>query len=280
MQNCTKWCAARVANTNRVHFVPADLTWLSDNVVVCDSNGLAAGETRVDAERSALLELIERDAVAIWWYNKCSRPGIPLQILREAQGIELQAWLEARTPRRTTWLLDLTHDFHVPVVAAISADPQGTNLAYGFASRQQMGAAALAAVLEMLQSEISLRLAARREILTGSAGGPAGRYLVWSRSTSVRDLPCLWPCKDALVSPVLREGDLADLIGRIGPHPALFVDLDRPGDQMRVVRAMVPGLRPWRPRFAPGRLFDVPNNLGWTRAAFNEAEVGDQVILI
>src|SRR5262249_34115765 len=41
-----------------------------------DSNGCAAGGTFTEAVAHGLLELIERDAVAIWWYNSVARPSL------------------------------------------------------------------------------------------------------------------------------------------------------------------------------------------------------------
>jgi ribosomal protein S12 methylthiotransferase accessory factor len=42
----------------------------------------------------------------------------------------------------------------------------------------------------------------------------------------------------------------------------LVLDMTRPDIGMPVVKVIVPGLRHFWPRFAPGRLFDVPVRLG------------------
>jgi ribosomal protein S12 methylthiotransferase accessory factor len=42
----------------------------------------------------------------------------------------------------------------------------------------------------------------------------------------------------------------------------LVLDQTRPDIKMPVVKVIVPGLRHFWPRFAPGRLFDVPVTLG------------------
>jgi ribosomal protein S12 methylthiotransferase accessory factor len=261
-------------------FVPVANVLLAGDGTLTDSNGLAAGTTRPDAEQRAVLELVERDAVAIWWYGRIRRPSLPLSILENGGGA-LRDWLERRHQRRHTWLLDLTHDLGIPVVAALSADPDGRGIAYGFAARPHVTDAAISAVLEMLQSEISLTLAARRAVKTGSPGGPAGRLLVWSRSTAVGQLPFLLPCEDARrVVPAPANVDPLKAVAARGRRPVLFVDLDRPGDGLSVVRALIPGLRPWRPRFCRGRLVSVPRRLGWRRDPVDETTVGGDVILI
>ena len=43
-----------------------------------DSNGCAAGVTLEKAILSGFLELVERDSVALWWYNRAPRPGVDL----------------------------------------------------------------------------------------------------------------------------------------------------------------------------------------------------------
>jgi ribosomal protein S12 methylthiotransferase accessory factor len=44
-----------------------------------DSNGCAAGSVFEEAVLQGLLELIERDAVALWWYNRLRRRAVDLE---------------------------------------------------------------------------------------------------------------------------------------------------------------------------------------------------------
>ena len=50
----------------------------------------------------------------------------------------------------------------------------------------------------------------------------------------------------------------------------LTVELKRPEIGAPSLRAIVPGLRPLWPRFAPGRLYAVPVSLGWRRRRASE----------
>ena len=84
-----------------------------------DSNGCAAGGTLSEAVAHGLLELIERDAAAIWWYNKLVRPEIDIGSFALPFLDELRELY--RKHGRAFWALDLTTDLGVPVVAAISA---------------------------------------------------------------------------------------------------------------------------------------------------------------
>ena len=47
----------------------------------------------------------------------------------------------------------------------------------------------------------------------------------------------------------------------------------RPDIGLPVVKVMVPGLRHFWPRYAPGRLYDVPVKLGWLDRPLTEAEL-------
>ena len=53
----------------------------------------------------------------------------------------------------------------------------------------------------------------------------------------------------------------------------LVLDQTRPDIGMPVARVIVPGLRHFWERFAPGRLFDVPVAMGWRDSPLAETEL-------
>ena len=53
----------------------------------------------------------------------------------------------------------------------------------------------------------------------------------------------------------------------------LVLDMTRPDVGMNVCRVMVPGLRHFWRRLGPGRLYDVPVQLGWLPAPIPEEEL-------
>jgi ribosomal protein S12 methylthiotransferase accessory factor len=53
----------------------------------------------------------------------------------------------------------------------------------------------------------------------------------------------------------------------------LVLDQTRPDIQVPVVRVVVPGLRHFYRRFAPGRLYDVAVKLGWRDQPLSEDEL-------
>ena len=52
----------------------------------------------------------------------------------------------------------------------------------------------------------------------------------------------------------------------------LVLDQTRPDIGVPVARVIVPGLRPYHRRFAPGRIYDVPIKLGLRKRALLESE--------
>jgi len=60
----------------------------------------------------------------------------------------------------------------------------------------------------------------------------------------------------------------------------LVLDQTRPDIGMPVVKVFVPGLRHFWPRYAPGRLYDVPAKLGWIPAPLREEELNPIAIFI
>ena len=79
--------------------------------------------------------------------------------------------------------------------------------------------------------------------------------------------------------PALASVDLRDDITRCAGIVAgrgmdfLVLNLTRPDIGFPVVRVAVPGLRHFRPRFAPGRLYQVPVEMGWLDAPLSEDQL-------
>lgn len=131
------------------------------------SIGCAAGRTRDEAVLRAVLELVERDAVALWWRG--GRAGRPVAMEASVQAGALLAELRRGLTHRHSWLLDIASDLDVPVVAAVSLGSDGRGFSFGTASRANFGEAACAAVLEMCQNELAHAVAAAKREQRGEA---------------------------------------------------------------------------------------------------------------
>ncbi|TDV53629.1 TOMM precursor leader peptide-binding protein [Actinophytocola oryzae] len=233
-----------------------------------DSNGNAAGSSVEDAVLQGLLELIEREAVALWWYNRTTQPAVDLERFDDP-------WLEELRDvyaglGREVWVLDLTSDFGVPVMAAVSrrVDRENEEILFGFGAHLDPRLALRRALTELNQMMPQL-----------IAAEPDGRYrcedpdmVNWLRTATLAEQPYLAPDADG---PALGPEDydytprsdlLEDLDGlrakveELGME-LLVLDQTRPDVELPVVKVIVPGMRHFWARFAPGRLFDVPVRL-------------------
>jgi ribosomal protein S12 methylthiotransferase accessory factor len=237
-----------------------------------DSNGSAAGSSLEDAVLQGFLELVERDAVALWWYNRTRRPGLDLASFAAGD-----PWTEEFTAvhaglHREVWALDLTSDLGIPVVAAFSrrTDKPAEDITFGFGAHFDPRIALRRALTEVNQL-LPAVVEARPDGTGYTCDDPEARR--WWSTATVRDQPYLTADPAA---PPLRPGDRQhtpreDLLADIEAvrelclaHglELLVLDQTRPDIGLPVVKVVVPGLRHFWARFAPGRLFDVPVGLG------------------
>ena len=239
-----------------------------------DSNGCAAGNTLEEAIVQGFLELVERDAYAIWWYNRLERPALDLSQFDDPYVRDLQKQLAA-TGRRI-WVLDVTSDLGIPTFVAITHWMQNgrENIEFGSGAHFDTRIALLRALTELNQF-LSL----------GLIGGGTGEKSSLDGITPLRlqDHSYLTPNGKPLVQPDFdskfghldtREQVMAcvSLVKQAG-FDFLVLDQTRPDIEVPVVRVIVPGLRHFYRRFAPGRLYDVPVKLGSRDRPLKEDEL-------
>lgn len=262
------WRTVVEASTGRRSVVPADLCLRRSEsrrrlpLHWPLSIGCAAGATPDRASARAILELVERDAVALWWRGgRRGRPVAPdgpvarscarlLDKLRRGQGL------------RSTRLLDITTDLEIPTVAALSTNPDGHGLAVGFACRSSAIAAARAAILEMAQIETAYALIGAKL----AEGGPAALD-----ETDHRQLQC--GAFDAAGSPLCIPtgrprvwkgksaggGAARDLATHLRPKgiEVWLNDLTRRDHGIAVVQAIAPRLQPYPCNLRSDRLLST-----------------------
>jgi oxazoline/thiazoline synthase len=250
--------------------------------VHADSNGCAAGNTLEEAIVQGFLELVERDAYAIWWYNRLQRAEVDLGQFDDPYIRDLKTQL-AETGRRL-WLLDVTSDLGIPTFVTIAHWMENAQEFIEFGSGAHFDAriAALRAMTELSQF-LSIGLMGRRapnpsrqesNLESNHDGAPSFRlqdhaYLMPSGTPVVRrDFGSKFGELDK------REQVTAcvDLVQRAGLD-FLVLDQTRPDIEVPVVRVIVPGLRHFYRRFAPGRLYDVPIKLGLRDRPLSEHEL-------
>lgn len=252
-----------------------------------DSNGCAAGSVFEEAVLQGLLELIERDAVALWWYNRLRRRAVDLDSVDDAYVAEIIH--HYRKLRRELWALDITSDFGVPAFAAISkrVDKTEEDIIYGFGAHLDPSVALTRALTELNQSLEAVPTATGPESTRTYRGSEDA--LRWWRTVKAADTPYLTPDLEAGSRRLQDFKDLAtdDLYQDILTCRALVATHDievlvlnqtRPDVGFPVVRVVAPGLRHFWARFGPGRLYDVPLREGWLSRSLDEQELNPFVV--
>jgi ribosomal protein S12 methylthiotransferase accessory factor len=245
------------------------------------SNGCAAGNTLEEAILQGFLELVERDGVALWWYNRVRRPGVDLDSFGEPYLQRLRAFLHDHG--REFWVLDLTTDLGVPVFASITRRTEGPaeQIVPGFGAHLDPRIALLRAVTEMNQMLSSPLLGRPEKGPDKEPMDPATAH--WLQTATTANQPYLLaaegPPRAAASYPRMWAEDVADdvrtcqaLVERAALE-MLVLDQTRPEVGLPVAKVIVPGLRHFWARFAPGRLYDVPVQLGWLPRPLAEDEL-------
>jgi len=264
----TDWTPVWSLTHRRHRLLPTAMLYFDvpGGLLRADSNGNAAGGGVADAVLHGLLELVERDAVALWWYNRLRVPGVDLDSFADPWIDELRA-VHAGLGR-AVWALDLTSDLRIPAMVAISRRIDGPRerIIFGFGAHLDPRIALRRALSELNQMMPAAVESAADDQLDGDAKA-------WWRTATVCNQPYLAPDP---ARPASRLGqfayqpqtDLAADVRAVQDRLAatglevLVLDQTRPDIDLPVVKVIVPGLRHFWARFGTGRLYDVPVRLG------------------
>jgi oxazoline/thiazoline synthase len=259
-----EWSPVWSLREERFRYLPTGLLYFFYGAgFQADSNGCAAGNTVGEAIVQGFLELVERDAYAIWWYNRLQRREVDLSQFDDSYIRDLQTQL-AEAGRRL-WVLDVTSDLGIPTFVAITHWMQNgaENIEFGSGAHFDARIALLRALTELNQF-----------LALGLMGGGSGEKSSLDGTTPLRleNYPYLTPADQppVLLSSESKFGRL-DVreqvsacvnISRQQGLDFLVLDQTRADIGVPVVRVIVPGLRHFYRRLAPGRLYDVPIKLG------------------
>jgi ribosomal protein S12 methylthiotransferase accessory factor len=251
-----------------------------------DSSGCAAGNTLEEAILQGFLELVERDSVALWWYNMLEKPALDLLSFNEPYFLRLIEYYKSLG--RGLYVLDLTADLQIPAFAAISYKPgdkkenNKENIIFGFGAHVDARIAVERALIELNQILP----------ITGGDGTDEtkGTYLTqdkifvdWLDQATLENQPYLaapanMPVKKAADYPPLCKPRIYDSLDFCLEAAAsrgletLVLDMTRQDVGLPVVKVMIPGMRHFWKRLAPGRLYDVPVKLDLLDIPLKEEE--------
>jgi ribosomal protein S12 methylthiotransferase accessory factor len=243
------------------------------------SNGNAAGNTIEEAILQGFMELVERDSVCLWWYNRVKRPAVDLDSFNEPYFQSLKDYY--KTIQRDIWVIDITSDLNISTFIAVSRRTDKTieDIILGCGTHFDPRIAILRALTEVNQSLPA--------VLPVAADG-SGEYAIddsdtknWWKTATLENQPYLVPDESAaprmrsdypqfwsddLLKDVMKCVDIAEKNGM----ETLVLDQTRPDIGLSVVKVIVPGMRHFWARFGTGRLYDVPAKLGWLKEPLSE----------
>ena len=275
----------RYLPTSMLYSMPAEQRGPAD--LIADSNGCAAGNTMEEAILQGFYELVERDAFAIWWYNRLRVPAVDLSSFDD----EYLASASQHYARyqRDLWLLDVTSDIGIPTFVALSRRPGGPteDIIYGAGAHADPRIAALRAICELNQCLTWLPRPGRGD---GRPMIDDPLALWWWKTARLADCPWLAPAADA---PLCKASQYAAIestdtrddveacraLAEARGMEFLVLDQTRPDIGMPVVRVIVPGMRHFWARFAPGRLYDVPVSMGFRKCPLAEADLNPAPVI-
>lgn len=315
------WMPGHDLDTGDEVLVPAALVYLNlhrsrpgEPAILCQAYaGIAAGYGVAQAECSALAELLERDAVTIWWASMAEAAAIDV----DGDPKLTRMLADARAGGLEVTLLQIPCAFDVPVVGAFVEDCLRGIVGFGSGCRSAPTAAAEKALTEALVTYTNARELADYDsaFWTAVRSGQMARnpYRAWRADHSYRSAfrsdwrdmtvldvniqlyldpamqgetlrrlraPHARERLDALPSMLgdARDGYLDQL--RAKGISAVSVDLTTPdvaATGLRVVRVVAPGLYHNAPAAFPllggSRLYSEPVARGWVEHPLTEHDV-------
>lgn len=239
-----------------------------------DSNGSASGNTLEEAILQGFMELVERDAVAIWWYNRLVRPSVDLDSFELPYLDSIRKYYSAAG--RSLWVLDISSDLPISTMACIShrSDRPSEDILLGFGSHFDPKIAVLRAITEVNQFLPSVSLTNRDGTTRYLFGDDLARE--WWTTATMADQPYLSPDPESKPVtmdqiPNLATDDLAEDVRicakMMQDHGmSLFVlDQTQPDLGLSVAKVLVPELCHFWRRLGKPRLYEVPVQMGWLK---------------
>ncbi|TMP41050.1 hypothetical protein CWB96_07840 [Pseudoalteromonas citrea] len=234
-----------------------------------NSNGCAAGNTKDEAILQGLLELIERDAIAIWWYNKLQFQEINVHTLDQNIVSKIQTSLSTEWD---IWFLNITHDFDIPVIACISRHLTTKKFRFGFGCHLKLEVAMERALTELCQL-----------ISIGSNHNAPFNF------DEIDEHLFLYPKKDKNTTCNISNLEFSNISETLDfclkkasslGIDILVKDYNRSEIPLETVKVIAPGMCHIWPQMALDRLYSVPFKLNWVEYKSNELTLNKQKLYI
>jgi len=236
-----------------------------------NSNGCAAGNSLEEAIMQGFLELVERDAVAIWWYNKIVCHSVDLDILPVEHIQKFNATIEADWDY---WVLNISHDLGIPVMVAVAQHKLTGKFSLGFGCHLDVCIAIERALTELCQL-IPIREHSYKQF----------------NFDDIKPESYLYPLSSLMIKPE-TDYDFRDnfnlkkaleyCLDRAQKRglETIILNYSRPDIPLFTVKVLVPGLCHIWPQMACERLYSVPVQMGWVMQPLKAADMNPLKLFI
>ncbi len=262
-------------------FIPSSYCYLiypnlnETEMCIGDSNGCASGNTIEEAITYAILELIERDAFALWWYNRIQRPEVDLKVLKNDHFEKIR--LQFAKSDRVFHILDITSDLEVPTFVAVSWQTNGKRIFLGSGSHLDPYKAMVRATNELHQ--VMTRANIPQDIDIQSFPSIERDFIRWILQETIETQTFMMPNSFKNRSCVFQANDfLKDInfyleIFKNKNLDVFFLNMSQPGVHFFSVKIVIPTLRYFWSRLGPGRLYEVPVLMDWLKIQRKETQM-------
>ena len=280
-----RWTEVHSVNGVNSTYVPSSYCYLNypyDNEIsFCpgDTNGCASGNTIEEAIFYAILELIERDSVALWWYNRLKYPCINIDRLEDPY---LRKLCNSHRQRgRNFHIIDITSDLKIPTFVSVSTDQEGNRIYFGTSSHLDPVFAISRSIHEL--NQIMTREVVNPNFSLDNVHRNERELAKWVLTENINDHPHLKPSttKDLSLEnyAIFKSDDfkcdidfIVDILNK-NNLKAYWLNLSYVNINFYTVRVIIPSLRHFWKRLASGRLYEVPVNLGLLPRELSEEEM-------
>lgn len=231
-------------------------------------NGGSAGNCLEEAILQGIFELIERDAVALWWYNKLDCPRVDYRSVSSSLLNQIERQLQ---PEYDVWVLDLTQDITVPVMCAVAQHKVTKSFVMGFGCHLDARISCQRALTELFQL---IEIKDHNTSPFCFSAIPQEGYLFGHKQRS--DLHVFNS----------NSSDLkTDIEYCVGQLEAIGVDVivinnTRAPLALSSVKVIIPGLCHIFPYFGLDRLYQVPVKMGALKEPKCESDLNSLALLI
>ncbi len=281
------WVLAKSLTSNATKYIPTAAVFFhpppDKNTSSCfaDSNGLAAGPTFRSACARALTEVIERDAIGIWWYNRVTAPSIKLHSISDELFQHHRRQLASHN--RAMRVIPIASESGLPVFVVISWDDEH------FAQRLAVGMGCHPNANEALRSALSEHNQKMPVLFSETAAKADGLSLLWETIASygAKELRFLNEVENISFDEAFADSEadteeylLERIIEKMGNPEIYALDLTKPQIGLPVARLFVPEMRTFWRRTGTGRLYDLPVTRGWIERRLNEEELNPVTLVL